>query len=205
MKWITEDFQKNLGEKIKSFESKTSIEVVPVVAARSSSYLWPRLFLALANAVIFHFSYSSMTLAAYTWTNFFIFLGFFVFFFFLWNFSPLFRWVFPNNLMMREVEKKALQSFCMEEVFNTRARTGILVFVSILEHKVFVLADKGFTGKVQSDFWPKLGMELAKDFSAHKPGESFFQALEKFIQEVAPHFPANPENPNELPDTLRRH
>src|SRR5512140_1268393 len=46
------------------------------------------------------------------------------------------RLVAGNALMERRVGQRAAEAFVSEEVFKTRDRTGILVFLSILERKV---------------------------------------------------------------------
>jgi putative membrane protein len=46
-----------------------------------------------------------------------------------------------------------MKAFVDEEVFNTRDRTGILVFISTFEHRIEVLGDVGINEKVSSDEW----------------------------------------------------
>ena len=49
--------------------------------------------------------------------------------------------------------KRAEAAFLEEEVFNTRQRTGILIFVSFFEHEVMVLADRGISKVVEQKDW----------------------------------------------------
>lgn len=51
------------------------------------------------------------------------------------------------------VHRAAMQAFLEEEVFSTRDRTGILLFVSLHEHRIEVLGDTGINTKVSDDEW----------------------------------------------------
>src|SRR5690606_1021582 len=48
-----------------------------------------------------------------------------------------------EEVMARHVHQRALQAFVEEEVFNTRDRTGILLFLSLFEHRIEVMGDAG--------------------------------------------------------------
>ena len=52
-----------------------------------------------------------------------------------------------------EVHRRAAQAFLDEEVFNTRDRTGILLFVSLFEHRIEVVGDTGINAKVETAEW----------------------------------------------------
>lgn len=51
---------------------------------------------------------------------------------------------------------RAERAFLEEEVFNTRERTGILIFVSFFEQEVIVMADKGISKVVEQREWDAL-------------------------------------------------
>ena len=55
--------------------------------------------------------------------------------------------------MRRRVHSRAMRAFLEEEMFNTRDRTGILLFVSLLEHHIEVIGDEGINKKVETDEW----------------------------------------------------
>ena len=52
--------------------------------------------------------------------------------------------------------QRATQAFVEEEVFRTRDRTGILIFLSLFEHRVVVLADRGLDGRVTPREWEEV-------------------------------------------------
>jgi putative membrane protein len=55
--------------------------------------------------------------------------------------------------MAERVHRRAALAFVDEQVFDTRDRTGILLFVSLFEHRIEVLGDAGINAKVQPEEW----------------------------------------------------
>jgi putative membrane protein len=55
--------------------------------------------------------------------------------------------------LTRRVHRRASLAFLEEEVFHTRDRTGILLFVSLFEHRIEVLGDTGISEQVSDDEW----------------------------------------------------
>lgn len=66
---------------------------------------------------------------------------------------PLRRWLAGAGQLDRTVHHRAMRAFVEEEVFNTRDRTGILLFVSLLEHRIEVIGDTGINQRVAPDDW----------------------------------------------------
>lgn len=56
----------------------------------------------------------------------------------------------------QRVERRAALAFLEEEVFKTRDRTGILLFVSLFEHRIEVLGDEGINAKVADAEWAEV-------------------------------------------------
>jgi len=65
----------------------------------------------------------------------------------------LIRSLTPFSEMNQAVDRRAMKAFVEEEVFATRDRTGILLFVSLLEHRIEVLADAGIDRQVDETAW----------------------------------------------------
>ncbi len=57
------------------------------------------------------------------------------------------------GLLAETSHRRASVAFLDEEVFNTRDRTGILLFVSLFERRIEVLGDTGIDAKVAADEW----------------------------------------------------
>ena len=70
------------------------------------------------------------------------------------------RWLISRNLMDETCRQRAENAFLEEEIFNTRHRTGIMVFISFFEHEVIVMADRGISKVVEQKEWDKIVAEL---------------------------------------------
>lgn len=66
---------------------------------------------------------------------------------------PVQRALVGSDRLDRTVHQRAMQAFVDEEVFGTRDRTGILLFVSLLEHRIEVVGDTGIHQAVEPDDW----------------------------------------------------
>lgn len=84
---------------------------------------------------------------------------------------PFLRLCAGKRLMARMVHLQAMRAFVEEEVFLTKARTGILLFVSVFERRIEVIGDEGINKQVDASEWEgvveriRAGI-LAEDFSA---------------------------------------
>ena len=56
---------------------------------------------------------------------------------------PIGRMLAGSASLTRAVHRRAMKAFVEEEVFATRERTGVLIFISLWEHRIEVLGDAG--------------------------------------------------------------
>ncbi|WP_412067740.1 TPM domain-containing protein [Rubrivirga sp. IMCC43871] len=54
------------------------------------------------------------------------------------------------------VHRRSAVAFIEEEVFDTRDRTGILLFVSLFEHRIEVVGDAGINARVEQEEWVEI-------------------------------------------------
>jgi putative membrane protein len=100
--------------------------------------------------------------------------------------------------------QRAENAFLEEEVFNTRHRTGIMIFISFFEHEVIVMADRGISKVVDQKEWDKIVSELVSHIRAGK----FIDGIEVGIKRcgeilLEKGFHKTPDDVNELRDDLR--
>ena len=70
------------------------------------------------------------------------------------------RWLVDEELLDRRVRVAAEAAFLRGEVFATRERTGVLLFVALLEHRVVVLGDAGIDAWVAPGEWQAIADEV---------------------------------------------
>lgn len=61
----------------------------------------------------------------------------------------------PQVDLDQATRQRAETAFLQEEVFNTRHRTGIMIFISFFEREVMVIADRGISKVVEQKEWTK--------------------------------------------------
>lgn len=75
---------------------------------------------------------------------------------------PVQRLLAGSDVLDATVHRAAMQAFLEEEVFSTRDRTGILLFISLQEHRIEVLGDTGINAKVSEDEWIDIVTRIRK-------------------------------------------
>jgi len=99
------------------------------------------------------------------------------------------------------VASGARDAFLSQEVFRTRDRTGLLIYVSLLERRVEVLADEGVYRAVPKEDWQKVANEVAAEMSRRAPAAALLEAIARAGALVAVHGPyRRADDVNELPD-----
>jgi len=70
--------------------------------------------------------------------------------------NPWKRWLISQQQLDLSTRVRAENVFLEEEKFNTKQRTGILIFISFFEHEVIVMADKGINKVVEQKQWDSI-------------------------------------------------
>ena len=212
---LSDEALERVKQTIKSAEEKTSGEIVLAVSAESADYSFWELFagmiVSLAAAVCAipfagkikayeaarNWSVSEWTLPAiYVFGTFFLALLLFV----LINaILPLDRLVIPKSYKNKMVDDRAMRAFSECLVFDTRARTGVLIFISYLEKQVRILPDEGIAKKIGPDLWRLIAVGLAEEIGKNNVEAAFCDAVQKCGELLAQCFPADKkDNPDEL-------
>ena len=97
---------------------------------------------------------------------------------------------------------RARQAFFEKKIHTTAARTGIMIFISFVEHRVIVLADEGISSKLPEDTWQQLVNQLVSHIRQKRLALGLTEAIQNCGKLLAEHFPSVPGNRNELPDQL---
>lgn len=113
------------------------------------------------------------------------------------------RRLLPPTLVEQRVAQRARRCFAEQGLTRTRGRTGILIFVALLEHRVVVLADEGIDRVLDPDeSWQQV-VELAVAGLREGRAVAGLEAAVRRCGEIlARHLPAGPADPDELPDRL---
>jgi putative membrane protein len=114
------------------------------------------------------------------------------------------RLLLTQQHMDNATRQRAENAFLEEEVFNTRHRTGIMIFISFFEHEVIVMADSGISKVVEQKEWDKIVKILTENIRKDKIVEGLESALKRcgeILLEKGFHIEV--DDKNELGDDLR--
>jgi putative membrane protein len=118
---------------------------------------------------------------------------------------PVRRWMAGEEVLEQRARRRAAVAFLEQEVFRTRDRTGILLFLSLFEHRVVVLGDTGINQKVKQEEWDGIAAKLAAGIRAGRPGAALLEAIRECGHLLERRGVAlQPGDVNELNDELRR-
>jgi len=198
----TEEQQK-IGAAVKAAEKKTSGEIVPMVV--DQSYDYPRAELigggSLAMAVGLLVSWAVGGESIWWFLPVFI-VGFFGFQQLIRNWPDLKRKLISPEELTEEVREKALVSFVEQGLHETRDKTGILILISLFEHRVQVLADSGINAKVPEHTWEEVVEIIVAGLKSGDTCSAVCKAVERCGELLTEHFPRKADDSDELPNLI---
>ena len=110
-----------------------------------------------------------------------------------------------GDVIEHRVRQRALAAFTEEEVFRTRARTGVLLFLSLLERRVVVLADAGINARVRQGEWDGVASGIVDGMRRGRPGPALAAAIRDCGGLLAAHgFQGRSDVDDDLSDQFRR-
>jgi len=200
MKLKRED-EKRIAEAIRTAEQKTSGEIFCVMARASSDYR----FVSIARAAVIALAVP-LPLFYFTslWADqiYYIQLGVFVGCAVLFSLPGLRHLLVPGWIKRDRASMEAKKQFAAHGLHLTEERTGVLIFASIAERYVEIVADSGINDKVQPEVWDHAVAAMIAKIKQDQPVEGFLEAIRICGEVLAKHFPPAAINKNELPDKL---
>lgn len=114
------------------------------------------------------------------------------------------RLLIPKEELAAAVASRASAAFLEQEVFKTRERTGILIFVALFERRVAVLGDSGINAKVEQGDWDAVVAEIVAGIRAGRPGAALARGIEMCGSLLERHrVERRTDDTDELDDRLR--
>jgi len=200
-KFFTEEEKERLKATVHEVESKTIGEIVVMVVDHSDHYieaevlggiLLGSLLSLIATLLYFHSS--------------------------IWSYVPLsFLFFFPCRFLFQRVDilkrlfigirkkeeavrLRAERAFFEKGLYKTKKNTGVLFFLSLLERKVWVLADKGIYEKMNQETLNRFANEVSRGIKENQACEALSKAIQEIGVLLSQHFPITPDDTDELPD-----
>ena len=202
MTFLNDTEKTQLRAAIRQAESNTSGELVTVIAQASGDYFYyPTLWAALLAIL--------SPLLTSLWGLSFAPLGIvelqllvFALLALIFRWPPLKMRIVPRTVKQQYCARRAREQFLAQNLHTTRERTGVLLYVSVAERHVELLADAGINARVPEGTWDAVVNKLTAQVKAGQVGAGFVEAVNAVGLQLGKHFPATAANPNELPDHL---
>ena len=220
-----------IGQAIEAAEAKTSGEIFVVVSARTSDYRWIMLFYGALVAILvpligMAFGVNPLTLGsvfthwqAGGWnvgfgatpadeaaTGMVLILAAQAILFMLVSALDLqpdiAAKLTPAWIQRQQVHRAARDQFLAHGLHQTTGKTGVLIFVSLAEHKAEIIADAGIYTKVSRTVWREVIGKLVIAARDQKLAHGIILAIEDSAAILAEHFPRQDDDVDELPNKV---
>lgn len=108
----------------------------------------------------------------------------------------------PPSTKARRVRRQAMALFRAGAEQRTTGATGVLLYLSVAEHRAEIVADAGIHARVAPELWGEAMAVLVAAVKDGRPGDGLAQAIARIGTVLAEHFPRSDDDVNELPDRL---
>jgi putative membrane protein len=200
--FFTEQEKQRIQQAVTVAESKTAGEIVPMIVTSSARYTEIELLGTIAGLLI---GMSAEWIWGDPWGSDYFnlwpvigaLLGFLI-----CRTPVIKRFLATKRRIAEAVHSLALASFTDQGLHYTRDNTGILILVSLLEHRVEVLADRGINRKVASGTWDDIVHMITAGIKSGQACDATCKAIERCGDILAGHFPRQADDKDELPNQL---
>jgi putative membrane protein len=219
--YLSEADHDRVSAAVEAAESRTAGEIVTVLADRSDGYtdvalawaavvaftalvvlaLLPDFYLWLADRLLGHW--------AHEWTPREIFtlaavvgIGKFLGMWLIQLWQPLKFWLVLPPIKTARTFARAVSLFKVGAERRTHGRTGVLIYLSMREHRAQIIADEAIASKVPAETWGEAMAAMLVEIKAGRCADGMIAAVEQVGAVLAEHFPRAEDDVNELPDRL---
>ncbi|MXP09004.1 TPM domain-containing protein [Pseudoblastomonas halimionae] len=221
MKYLDADGHRIVSDAVAQAELTTSGEIVTVLARRSDGYtdvilvwaaviaftvmsvfaVWPEALLDTIDWFRGGWTHDwtfGEVIAWLTGLGVVAFLGFWA----LLSWDPLTFAVLPGPVKTRRVHERAIEHFKVGAERRTHGRTGVLLYLSMKEHRAEIVADEPIAEKVSAEVWGEAMADMLVHVREGRIAEGLAAGVRDVGAVLSEHFPRAEDDQNELPDRL---
>jgi uncharacterized membrane protein len=96
--------------------------------------------------------------------------------------------------------RRALDAFAQLRVWDTEENNGVLIYISLADRDVEIIADRGIDRQVGKAGWTHICNAMREHFRAGRFREGSLAGIEDISAHLRAHFPPSGEDQNELSD-----
>lgn len=218
---LTDADRVRIAGAVHAAEAQSSGEIVPILAEISDGYedialLWsalvamlamaalaiaPHFYLALVDRLMGWWSHEwqprtiltlALAIATIKFTGMWLLQ--------LWR--PLRLALVPPPVKHARVRARAVAAFRVGTERRTTGATGIVIYLSLAEHRAEIVADAAIAGRVAAETWAEPMAAMVAEIRDGRLADGLIAAITRVGSVLAAHFPRRDDDINELPDRL---
>ncbi|WP_340586883.1 TPM domain-containing protein [Erythrobacter alti] len=221
MAYFDEAQHKIVSDAVAQAELTTSGEIVPVIADRSDGYsdvvlVWaiaaaftamsifaafPDFFLDKVDWILGGWSSEHSYGEVLAWAVGFGLLKFLGVWLFL-SWDPLRFFFTPGPVKRQRVHDRAVRHFKVGAEGRTHGKTGVLLYLSMQEHRAEIVADDSIAELVPAEVWGEAMADMLVEIRKGCIAEGIAAGVRDVGKILSEHFPRGHDDENELPDRL---
>ena len=120
----------------------------------------------------------------------------------LLRWMPLRLALAPRATKSRRVRRKAIELFKAGAERRTIGRTGVLIYLSMAEHRAEIVGDEAIVKVTTPGTWGEAMAALLIEVKQGRIADGMVAAIERVGVVLAEHFPRSVADTNEIPDKL---
>lgn len=221
MRYLNEEQHRAIAQAVEEAERHTSGEIVTVLADRSDGYS----DVVLIGAVAVSFTVMSLlamfpealnglwhglwggwgdTLSAGWMITLTLLAGLLALFlsWALFAFDPIRFAIIPGPIKSARAREAAIRLFRVGAERRTHGRTGVLLYLSMHEHRAEIVADESIATRIDADVWGEAMADMLVEIRAGRLVEGLVAGVRDVGVVLAEHFPREENDVNELPDRI---
>lgn len=201
--FFTPEEKARIEAAVRAAEQRSSGEIVPLLV--DAAYDYPRAEIVGGGC----FAMGLALLGSWAWgsSSEWVFLPLFLLLYLpckwlIRFYPPLKRLLIAPEEMRAEVEEKALVSFVEHGIYRTREGSGVLILISLFEHRVHILADAGINERVAPAVWQEMVDTVTSGLRRGSACDALCTAIARGGELLAEHFPRSTDDHDELPNLI---
>ena len=203
MPFLTESDRERIEQAVEAAEGHTAAEFVTVIVPASGHYLYlPTLAAAAAmlllsgSALVVPWPFPVITVSQFYMGQVLGFIALYG----LFHWWPVRRRLVPRHIQHERARHRAHQAFLDLGLASTRDRTGVLFFVSVAEHYVEIITDRGVGRAVDDSVWANTVSHFAATVRQGRIADGVIDAVNACASVLAERLPPRDGDVDELPN-----
>jgi putative membrane protein len=201
---LSEADARRIEDAVRALEKKSATELVVAVVPRSADYWQARLVVAVAWSLAAAHAVLQFRPDVAPFVAILLQIPVGLATFLLFGRGALARLLIPKGAAAEAAERRAFELFAANGLTRTRDRTGMLILISELEHRVVILGDQGIHERVGEAGWRDHVDHLIAAIQRGDAARGLLDVIERLGVAHAERNPARADDANELPDEIVR-